>query len=256
VRAQAESDGDRFADGYQEVDYEHVRPQRLYRPAALTLQAVDVALPARARVAYVPGVGDNVAPMLAQLGLDVTVLEPAAVGEADLSRFTSVVVGPRAYEASDALAAQNQRLLDWARAGGTLVVQFGTYEYLRPGILPYPVTLDRPVRRVTIEEAPVTPLSPAPRVLTTPNRIGPADWEGWVQERATYVPTAWDAAYRPAVESHDPGEPESRGALLVAPLGRGTYVYATLALFRQLPAGNPGAARLFVNLLDARAAAP
>jgi hypothetical protein len=256
VRAEAESGGERFADGYQEVDYEHVRPQRLYRPAALTLQAVDVALPARARVAYVPGVGDNVAPMLAQLGLDVTVVEPAAVGEADLSRFTSIVVGPRAYEASDALAGQNQRLLDWARAGGTLVVQFGTYEYLRPGILPYPITLDRPVRRVTIEEAPVTQLSPAPRVLTTPNRIGPADWEGWVQERATYVPTTWDAAFRPAVESHDPGEPESRGALLVAPLGRGAYVYVALALFRQLPAGNPGAARLFVNLLDARAAAP
>jgi LmbE family N-acetylglucosaminyl deacetylase len=254
VRAEAESGGERFAAGYEVVDYEHVRPQRLYRPSALTLQAVDVALPARAQVAYVPGVGDNVAPMLAQLGLAVTVLDPAAVERADLSRFTAIVVGPRAYEASDALVAQNRRLLDWARGGGTLVVQFGTYEYLRPGILPYGVTLDRPVRRVTIEEAPVAVADPAARVLTTPNRIGPADWEGWVQERATYVPTTWDAAFRPAVESHDPGEPESRGALLVAPLGRGTYVYVTLALFRQLPAGNPGAARLFVNLLDARAA--
>jgi hypothetical protein len=89
-------------------------------------------------------------------------------------------------------------------------------------------------------------------VLTTPNRIGPDDWNGWVQERATYVPTTWDAAFQPVLETHDPGEPENRGTLLVAPLGRGSYVYVTLALFRQLPAGNPGAARLFVNLLDAR----
>ena len=133
------------------------------------------------------------------------------------------------------------------------MVQFGTYEYLRPGLLPYAITLDRPVRRVTIEEAPVTALAPGARVLTTPNRIGAADWNGWVQERATYVPTTWDAAFRPVLESHDPGEPENRGALLVAPLGRGAYVYVTLALFRQLPAGNPGAARLFVNLLDAKA---
>ncbi|GLC24022.1 PIG-L family deacetylase [Roseisolibacter agri] len=257
VRAVAESNGERYAEGYQLVDYAHVRPQRLYRPAEVTLQAVSVALPQRARIAYVPGVGDNVAPMLAQLGLDVTVLDAATVGDVDLSRYTTIVVGPRAYEASDALAATNQRLLDWARAGGTLVVQFGTYEYLRPGLLPYAITLDRPVRRVTIEEAPVAALDAAARVLTTPNRIGPADWNGWVQERATYVPTTWDAAFHPVIESHDPGEPESRGALLVAPVGRGTYVYVTLALFRQLPAGNPGAARLFVNLLDAKAdAAP
>jgi hypothetical protein len=155
----------------------------------VTLQAVNVALPPRASVAYIPGVGDNVAPMLAQLGLPVTVLGAADLAAGDLSRFTAIVVGPRAYETSEALVTHNARLLDWARAGGTLVVQFGTYEYLRPGILPLAVTLDRPVRRVTIEEAPVTPIAAASRVLTTPNRIGPDDWNGWVQERATYVPS-------------------------------------------------------------------
>jgi LmbE family N-acetylglucosaminyl deacetylase len=255
VRAEVESGGERFAAGYQLVDYEHIRPRRLYRAAEVTLQAVNVALPPRASVAYIPGVGDNVAPMLAQLGLPVTVLGAADLAAGDLSRFTAIVVGPRAYETSEALVTHNARLLDWARAGGTLVVQFGTYEYLRPGILPLAVTLDRPVRRVTIEEAPVAPIAPiaaASRVLTTPNRIGPDDWNGWVQERATYVPSTWDAAFQPVLETHDPGEPENRGTLLVAPLGRGSYVYVTLALFRQLPAGNPGAARLFVNLLDAR----
>ena len=254
VKAVAESEGQRFATGYTRVDYPHIRPQRLYRPAEVAIEAVDVALPPRATIAYVPGVGDNVAPMLAQLGLATTVLTPEDVATADLSRFTTIVVGPRAYEAHDALAAANGRLFAWARAGGTLVVQYGQYEMTRPGAMPYPITLARPAQRVTLEDAPVTVVDPAARVLTTPNRIGPADWNGWVQERSTYMPATFDSAYAPVLELHDPGEKENRGALLVAPLGRGTYVYATLALFRQLPAGNPGAARLFVNLLAARPA--
>ena len=253
LRAEATSEGERFESGYRLVDYEHVRPQPLWRTAETAIVAVDVALPPRLAVGYLPGVGDNVAPMLAQLGVPVTVLDPATLASADLSRFTALVVGPRAYEAHPALVAANARLLDWARAGGTLVVQYGQYEMTQPGVMPHPVTLDRPAQRVTLEEAPVTVLDATARVLATPNRIGPADWAGWVQERALYMPATADSAYRPVVALHDPGEPENRNALLVAPLGRGTYVYTTLSLFRQLPAGNPGAARLFVNLLAARA---
>jgi hypothetical protein len=253
VRAEAESEGERFTTGSQLVDYEHIRPQRLYRPAETAIQAVDVAVPPSLAVGYVPGVGDNVAPMLAQLGVPVTVLDPATLATADLSRFTTLVVGPRAYEAHPALPAQRARLLEWARGGGTLVVQYGQYEMTQPGVMPHPITLGRPAQRVTLEEAPVTVLDPAARVLTTPNRIGPADWDGWVQERALYMPATADSAYRPVVALHDPGEPANPNALLVAPLGRGTYVYTALSLFRQLPAGNPGAARLFVNLLAARA---
>jgi hypothetical protein len=257
VRAVAESEGERFAAGYQLVDYPHVRPQRLYRPAEVAVEAVDVALPPRAAVAYLPGVSDNVAPALADLGLAVTVLDPAALGTADLSRFTHVVVGPRAYEASPALRAANARLLDWVRAGGTMVVQYGQYEMTAPGVMPYPITLARPAQRVTIEESPVAALDGAAGgagVLAAPNRIGDADWRGWVQERSTYMPQSADPRYRTAVSIADPGEPANPNAVLVAPLGRGTYVYTTLALFRQLPAGVPGAARLMANLLAARAA--
>lgn len=253
VRAVAERNGERFAAGYQLVDYEHIRPQRLYRPAEVALEAVDVLLPPRAAVAYVPGVSDNVAPALADLGLAVTVLDPAALGTADLSRFTHVVVGPRAYEANPALLANNARLLDWTRAGGTMLVQYGQYEMTRPGVMPYPITLGRPAGRVTIEEAPVTVLDPAARVLTVPNRLTAADWQGWVQERSTYMPQSADPHYRTAVALNDPGEPPNPNGILVAPVGRGTYVYVTLALFRQLPAGVPGAARLVANLLSARA---
>ena len=133
-----------------------------------------------------------------------------------------------------------------------MVVQYGQYEMARPGVMPYPVTLGRPAQRVTIEEAPVRTLGNA-RVLQSPNRLGPADWQGWVQERATYMPATADAAYRTAVAIADPAEPDNPNGILVAPVGRGTYVYVTLALFRQLPAGVPGAARLVANLLAARA---
>ena len=251
IRATVESGGETFAAGYRLVDYEHVRPQRLYRPSVQAVQAVDVTIPAGLRVAYVPGVSDVVAPALRELGVDVTVLDPVALATADLSRFTTVVVGPRAYEAHPQVFAARERLLDFARAGGTLVVQYQQNEVQRPGVVPYPMTVARPHDRVTIEDAPVTVVDAASPLLRGPNAIGAADWEGWVQERSLYMPRTFDERYAAPLEMHDPGEDPRRGALLVAPLGQGTYVYTALSFFRQLPAGVPGAARLFVNLLAA-----
>jgi hypothetical protein len=246
-----ESGGETFAAGYQLVDYPHIRPLRLYRPSALTVQAVDLRVPDGLTIAYVPGVSDNVAPVLRQLGLDVTVVEPAALAGTDLSRFRTVVVGPRAYEAYPEVMAQRAKLLDFARAGGTLVVQYQQNEVQRPGVVPYPMTVARPHDRVTIEEAPVTVVDAGSPLLAGPNRIGAADFDGWVQERSLYMPRTFDERYAAPLEMHDPGEPPNRGAILAAPLGRGTYVYTSLSLFRQLPAGVPGAARLLVNLLAA-----
>jgi hypothetical protein len=242
-----------FTSGYASVDYEHIRPQRMYRSSTMALEAVDVVVPSGTRVAYIPGVGDNSAPMLQQLGVPVTMLEPASLASADLTPYTAVVVGPRAYEANEALVANNARLLEYARNGGTLVVQYGQYEMMQPGIMPYPATINRPHDRVTDETAPVRILDPAARVLNAPNRITPADFEGWVQDRSLYMLRTFDERYRPMLELNDPGEPARQGALVVAPLGQGTYVYTALAFFRQLPDGVPGAARLFVNLLSARA---
>ena len=132
-----------------------------------------------------------------------------------------------------------------------MVVQYGQQEMQVPGVLPYSITLDRTARRVTDENAPVKVLDPSSRLLAFPNRITAADFEGWVQERALYMPTTADPHYRRLLEMHDPGEPPNEYAVLVAPLGKGAYVYATLALFRQLPAGVAGGARLFLNLLAA-----
>jgi LmbE family N-acetylglucosaminyl deacetylase len=251
LSATAETNGETFRSGYVPIEYEHIRPQKLYRPSELRLSVADIVVPAGLTVGYIPGVGDNVEPMLEQLGLRVSVLDPASLPTADLSRFTTIVVGPRAYEANADLRANNGRLLDFARNGGTLVVQYGQYEMTEPGMMPYPITLNRPHDRVTDENAPVRVLDPQSPVLTVPNKITDADFAGWVQERSLYMPHTFDPHYHAVLSMNDPGEPPNDGAVLVAPLGKGTYVYTSLAFFRQLPAGVPGAARLFVNLLQA-----
>ncbi len=251
VRVMAESDGRRYDTGYELVHYEHIRPQRMYRPAVLRLQAVDVSVPQGLRVAYIPGVGDNVAPTLQQLGVSVNVLDPAVIAATELSAFDAVVVGPRAYESSEVLLAASPRLLAYVRGGGTLVVQYQQYELNRGSILPYPVQIARPHDRVTLEDAPVRILDPGADVLRWPNAIGSEDFDGWVQERSLYMPREFDERYTPLLEMSDPGEPANRGALLVASYGGGRVVYTSLALFRQLPAGVPGAARLMVNLVSA-----
>jgi hypothetical protein len=251
LSAMATSNGREFAIGYLPISYEHVRPLRFYRNAAAFIESVDAALPRNPRIAYIRGVGDNVAPMLAQLGLQVKLVTPDELERMDLSAFGAVVVGPRAFAANHELVALAPRLQEFARAGGTVVVQYGQNEIQMPGLLPYPVTLARPAARVTDENAPVRVILPRDPVLATPNRIGRADFDRWVQERAVYMPSSFDPHYRAPLEMHDPGEPENRGAILVAPLGKGAYVYTTLALFRQLPAGVPGGARIFLNLIGA-----
>jgi hypothetical protein len=256
IAAIVESGGETFTTGYDLIDYDHIRRQRIYRTATTTLSAVDMRVPSTLRVAYVTGVGDNVAPTLGQLGIPVTVIPANEVARADLQPYTTIVIGPRAYESHPELVAANARLFDFARKGGTLVVQYGQYEMTQPGIMPYPITLARPADRVTEEDSPVTIEALDDKVLRSPNRIGASDFAGWVQERALYMPRTFDERYRSPLSMHDTGEPPNKGAILVAPLGEGLYIYTTLSLFRQLPAGVPGGARLFLNLLSAGLVSP
>lgn len=249
VSASASAGEQAYASGYIPIDYEHITPQRLYRPASMQLRAVEVQVPAGTNLAYVQGVGDKVAISLQQLGIPVTVIRASDIPTVDLSKFSAVVTGPRAYDAHRELIDNNTYLLDYARGGGTLVVQYGQYEMMRPGVMPYPVSISRPHDRVTEETAPIRILDPSAPVLNRPNRVTGADFEGWVQERGLYMPRTFDERYRPVLETNDPGAPPNRGGIIVAPYGRGTYVYTTLAFFRQLPAGVGGAAKLFVNLV-------
>jgi len=250
IAATASADGQRFTTGYNLIEYEHIEPQRVYRPATVGVEAVNATF-ATLRIGYIRGVGDNVLPMLQELGLPVVELDPVTLPQTDLSRFTTIVLGTRAYEASPALVANNPLLMRFVRNGGTMVTQYGQNEYARPGILPYPITLARPADRVTDENAPVRVIDPGSPLLSHPNKIGESDFANWVQERSSYMPSTFDSHYRAVLSMNDPGEHPNDAAILVAPLGKGTYVYTTLSFFRQLPAGNPGAARLFINLLSA-----
>jgi len=237
--------------GYYTIAYDHINAQRLYGASGMYLSAVNVKLPTRARIGYIQGSGDLGIDALRQLDVAVEPIDPSSLNSTDLSRFTSIVVGPRAYESNDMLVRQNPRLLDYARRGGTLVVQYGAQDMNRFPVTPYPMQWTRPAARVTMENAPVKVLQPTSPLLNFPNKIGADDWADWVQERATYMPSGFDSRYTAVLGMNDPEEPENRGALLVAPVGKGRYVYVTLALFRQLPNGVPGAARLLMNLINA-----
>jgi LmbE family N-acetylglucosaminyl deacetylase len=253
VNATATSNGQEFIAGWLPITYEHIRPLRYYRVAKVEVEAVDATLPRNPEIAYIRGVGDNVAPMLHQLGLKVTMLAPSLVATAELTHYGAIVVGPRAFAANPELVASAGRLQDYARRGGTVVVQYGQQEMQAPGLLPHPITLARTAERVTDENAPVTVLDPGSRLLSFPNRITASDFTHWVQERATYMPTSADPHWQHLFEMHDPGEPPNQNAVLVAPIGKGAFVYSTLALFRQLPAGVPGGARIMLNLISANA---
>lgn len=242
-------DGSRYDSAAPVIDYPHIRATPQPRPAALTVSAADVKLPPLKKVGYVRGASDRVPEFLLQVGVPLELLGPHELLEGDLGRYDAIVVGSRAYETDPALARANHRLLDYAKAGGLVIVQYQQYPYIEGKFAPFALDIARPHDRITDETAAATVLDPANPVFNTPNRIGPQDWEGWVQERGLYFAHTWDPAFVPLLAFTDPDQPEMRGGLLVAPLGKGHYVYTGLSFFRQLPAGVPGAYRLFANLL-------
>ena len=234
------------------IAYPHIRPRPVVHSSTAEINVARIALPALVRVGYVRGASDRVPEDLAAVGVPVELLGPDTLARGALARYDAIVIGSRAYETEPALVANNGRILDYARNGGLVLVQYQQYQFVDGRFAPYPLSLARPHDRVTDETAPVTPLDSRSPVFHVPNEIGPSDWQGWVQERGLYFAHEWDPAYTPLLEMHDPGDPPLRGGLLVAAVGKGTYVYTGLSFFRQLPAGVPGAYRLFANLLALR----
>lgn len=234
----------------ERIDYPHIPPQTLAPPAQVKLVRLEVAR-RKTRVGYIPGAGDEVAQALRQIGYDVTVLSDEALASEPLGRYEAIVTGVRAFNTNPRLQQHHARLMDFVKAGGTLVVQYNAQNRLSRlagPIGPYPLTLSQ--QRVTEEDAAVEPLLPEHPVLRAPNRIGPRDFAGWVQERGLYFADTWDPKYEAVLAMHDAGEPPRKGGLLVARHGKGAFVYTGLALFRQLPAGVPGAYRLLSNLVS------
>jgi LmbE family N-acetylglucosaminyl deacetylase len=243
-------EGREFAASYAVIQYPHIRPMTLPTRASLQIQRLDLELPQVERVGYIRGASDKVPEVLTEIGLPIELLGTSALRSADFTAYDAIVIGSRAYEADPVLAEVNSRLLDYVRQGGLLLVQYQQYQFARGGFAPAKLEIGWPHGRVTDETAPVRVLEPEHPVFLSPNRITERDWQGWVQERGLYFAEEWDPIYRPLLSLHDEGQDAEKGALLVAELGDGVYIYTGLSFFRQLPAGVPGAIRLFVNLLS------
>jgi LmbE family N-acetylglucosaminyl deacetylase len=217
--------------------------------AEVTVHVLNLIVPAHLRVGYVAASNDPIPDTLRQIGIQVDLLDEVALAFEDLSRYDAIVVGIRAYDLRPDLMRSNRRLLDYVQEGGSLVVQ-----YQRDpdwvSAMPYPATMPGQTSRVTDANSPVHFLAPDSPLLNSPNKITLADFEGWDQERGLYFLGTFDSQYQPVLGLTDPGEPETKGSLVFAHYGKGVYIYTGLSFFRELPAGVPGAYRLFVNLLS------
>lgn len=269
LRAIATVGNEKYSRGIQTIAYPHIPTQTLFPEAMAPLVKLNVARGHTKNIGYLMGAGDEVPEALRQLGYTVSLLDPATDLTAErLAKYDAVVLGVRAYNVLDRLKTQQPELLRYVQNGGTMLVQYvvnrGT---VMPEIGPYPLTLS--ADRVTVENTPVTflnapggaiitrqaakPTAPSlsQSLLTTPNKLTSADFaQGWVQEQGLYYPSAWDSHYQSVIASHDPGETDKQGAILVAPYGKGRYIYTGLSLFRELPAGVPGAFRILANLVE------
>jgi LmbE family N-acetylglucosaminyl deacetylase len=220
-------------------------------PAEAIVHVMDLNVPAHLQVGYVAAENDPLPEILRQIGIQVDLLDEVALAFGDLSRYDSIVVGIRAYELRPDLLRSNQRLLDYVQRGGSLVVQFQhDFDPAQNFPAPYPAKLPENTSRVTDANSPVRFLAPENPLLNSPNKITLADFEGWVQERGLYFWGTYDSHYQAVLGLKDPGESEATGGLVYAGYGKGVYIYTGLSFFRQLPAGVPGAYRLFVNLLS------
>ncbi|MES2732744.1 MAG: PIG-L family deacetylase [Bacteroidota bacterium] len=237
-----------FSQGVKTIDYKHIPAQTLFAPAEAKLVKLDIKTKGT-HIGYIAGAGDDVPAALKQIGYRVTLLTEAEMSR-DLSGYDAIVVGVRAYNTEGRLKYFRQELMDYVNAGGNLVVQYQVDRGLvTEDIGPYPFKISR--ERVTVEEAPITFLKPESPLLNVPNKITQKDFDGWIQERGTYFSDKWDEKYEPILSSNDPGEKTLNGGLLLARYGKGTFIYTGYAFFRQLPAGVPGAYRLFANLISA-----
>ncbi len=246
LKAVVETANGTTSEGFRAVGYRGLIPTNMYASATYRTRGVDVKVAPGLKVGYLPGTGDEVQASLENLGVHATTLTVNDIAGGRLSGYDVVVLGVRAYAANPGLAAANGRLLEFAKNGGVVIVQYnlGQFDYG-----PYPYSLGS-AEKVVDEGSPVELLMPENPVLSWPNRITAKDFDGWVEERGHGFMESWDPQYVAPLETHDPGQDPQKGGLLVAKTGKGAYVYVALALYRELPEGVPGAYRLFANLLS------
>ncbi len=250
VKIQAEVDGRGYGEGYDVIQRRELQTRHLYKPARVMVRGVEVYLAPNLDVGYIMGVGDEVPAGIEQLGARVTLLGEEDLAQGDLSTYDAIVVGTRAYAVRQDLLTYNQRLMDFTRAGGNLVVLYQTPEFVPDRMAPYPASLPRFAEEVSEQDAPVRILAARHPVLNTPNEITEEDFEKWVEQRGSKFFASWDGRYHPVIETADTGQAPQRGAWLVAQYGNGWYTYLALAIHRQTPYSVPGPARILANVLS------
>ena len=253
VKTRVTAGNQTYAQGYQVVEYPHTTRRQVLVEPTIAVKALDVSVKPNLTVGYVMGVGDEVPAALEQLGVTLSMITADELAWGDLSKYNVIMTGVRAYERRADLRAHNQRLIDYAKAGGTVIVQYNKFEFNDAQYGPYPARVGR--ERVTDENAEMKLVDPAHPVFNTPNRIGRADWANWVQERGLYFldQAGRDPQYKDLIEFTEPfpyNQGAKRGALVEATVGKGRWIYVGLGLWRQLPAGTDGAYRLMANLLS------
>ena len=248
LRALVSIDGRDYSSERVRISYPHIGVQTLMPPAEVKLVRADIRRKGD-RIGYIPGAGDDVPESLEQMGYSVKILSEGDITAQNLSQFSAVVLGIRAFNTHDRIANWLPELFDYVKAGGVVIMQYNTLAELKTEQFgPYPLEISRD--RVTDENAEVRILAPNHPLMTVPNKITSKDFEGWVQERGLYFPKKWDPAWTPILSSNDPKEKPLDGGLLVAKFGQGYFIYTSYSWFRQLPAGVPGAYRLFANMLS------
>jgi len=233
-----------------EIVYDHIPTQSVLLPSETKVVRLDIKKEGE-KIGYIVGAGDNVPESLEQIGYQVSIIEPTTINEVSLQNFDAIVVGIRAYNVLNELKFKQRFLLDYVKNGGNLIIQYNTAGRNGLGLenlSPYPMELSRD--RVTDENATVSILANNHPLVNTPNKITTKDFENWVQERGLYFPNEWSTEFTPILSMADKGESAKNGSLIVAPYGKGNYIYTGLSFFRELPAGVPGAYKLFANMLS------
>ncbi len=250
LRAIVTVDGREYSFARERISYQHIGVHILMPAAEAKIVRADIKKKGDL-IGYIPGAGDDVPQSLQQIGYDVRMLDGSEINAENLKRFVAVVIGIRAYNTQARIGAWQAELLAYVKAGGVVVAQYNTTGDLKTKeIGPFPFEISR--ERVTDENAAIRILAPEHPALNSPNKITTEDFKGWVQERGLYFPNKWDANWTPLLSCNDPGEKPLDGGLLVAKSGDGYFIYTGYGFFRQLPAGVPGAYRLFANLVSLR----
>ncbi len=250
IQAVAEYAGREYTEGYEVIAHRDNEPRHLYRPATMAVRGVDVKVAPNLSVGYVMGVGDEIPKALEQIGVKVTMLGENDLASGNLDQFDAVIVGIRATAVRDDLKAYSKRLLEYCERGGNLIYQYQTQEFDAAPYGPYPYKLGARAEEVSEEDSKITILDPANPIFAGPNKITLADFDNWVEERGSKWMSTWDERYKPLLECHDREQPPQKGGLMFAEYGKGTFVYAAYAFYRQLPAGVQGGYRLFANIVS------